>query len=115
MLTFHFHNPPHLMDAKQLTPELKERFETILGNYDFGQNDNEGLISLMQAAYNIALADRWVSVKERLPENRHWCLVFAHSELFLANYKHGIFETEEPLILHGVTHWQPLPSPPISK
>lgn len=56
--------------------------------------------------------EQWVSVDERLPEDRHWCLVMANKELFLACYKHGIFETEKPLILYGVTHWMPLPAPP---
>jgi hypothetical protein len=54
----------------------------------------------------------WISINDHLPENRNWCLVMCNKELFLANYKHGIFETEKPLILQGVTHWTPLPSPP---
>lgn len=56
--------------------------------------------------------DKWIPISESLPEDRHWCIVFANKELFLAVYKHGIFETEQPRILQNVTHWQPLPSPP---
>lgn len=54
----------------------------------------------------------WIKIEDRFPENRHWCLVMANNELFLACYKHGIFETEKPIILNQVTHWMPLPDAP---
>lgn len=54
---------------------------------------------------------KWVSVKDGLPENRHWVLVMSSSELFLANYKHGLFYNG-PEVLYKPTHWMPLPKPP---
>lgn len=94
---------------------MKEEIEALAENLAEANCSNE--MSVFTAyqdgfitGYNAA--NEWVKCSDRLPEDRHWCIVFANSELFLANYKHGIFETEQPIILHNVTHWMSLPKPP---
>lgn len=59
---------------------------------------------------------RWISVEERLPEEKRRVVVTWHGRVFDAVYLwNGSFETHDGiLILAGrdVTHWMPLPEPP---
>ena len=60
-------------------------------------------------------ADRWISVKERLPITENFVLVVSeHADYWVAQYntvKHR-FENECRSgyeVLDGITHWMPLP------
>ncbi len=58
----------------------------------------------------------WISVKDRLPEFGETVLVF-EGKVFIAIYKKSgfikhCFDLEH--YAEDVTHWQPLPAPPLS-
>ena len=65
---------------------------------------------------------KWISVKDKLPEDRKW-VMYVDPELTYSNGRIQLcfgmyFEDEEywesdGLISKKVTHWQPLPKPPI--
>ena len=54
---------------------------------------------------------RWISVSDRLPENRSYVLSFSPNYNNIAEFKNGCF-FEGLERLHKVTHWQPLPTTP---
>ncbi len=65
----------------------------------------------------------WISVKDRLPENGAHVLVYCHDDPYttIASYceteGYGCFR-EIPIghgyiYYHDVSHWQPLPAPPV--
>jgi len=63
-----------------------------------------------------ALQGRWISVKDRLPDDERWVFAFmawkgCNVLLYEAKhfYNRGCFQ---PLPDKAVTHWMPLPEPP---
>lgn len=60
-------------------------------------------------------ADGWIDVKDKLPakEGEYLCYNASNESIFVSYYdgKWGYFSNET----HYVTHWQPLPQPPIKK
>ena len=56
----------------------------------------------------------WISVKDRLPEQRRPVLVLAEGYMEVAVYRSppNEFATHHGAYVRGATHWQPLPEPP---
>lgn len=64
------------------------------------------------------LLPRWISVAERLPEDRDYCLVAVEDSLGLAwwhNEPTSKFIHEDIDNSWTPTHWMPLPEPPEAK
>ncbi len=99
---------------------LKERFEAILNEPANYNTRAETILQVMEQAYNLALSERWVDVKDRLPEKdgRYLAYVKAGSGLYEQGVHALIFDTHN---LFGrathkhVTNWMPLPTPPQTK
>lgn len=57
-------------------------------------------------------ADRWISVKDRLPDKEGRCLVFTdYGDVTMDSFVDGMFVCN----LGNVTHWKPLPKAPESE
>jgi hypothetical protein len=59
----------------------------------------------------------WISVKERLPEDRYLVIAFRPDDwVFPGFMKYDIwYNAIDDLMEDHVTHWQPLPAPPEGK
>ena len=61
----------------------------------------------------------WIKVDERMPASNTRVLVY-EGDVFCASWKVNIRgdewweDTESGNVYHYVTHWQPLPAPPVS-
>lgn len=93
-------------------PEMRPFPETVNQVDEYKKE----LIAAMQqfAAQQSAIGDKWISVEERLPENRQQVLVYVPvngGNIFQAEWKHGYF-FDDLVRVSIVTHWQPLPIPP---
>lgn len=56
----------------------------------------------------------WISVKDRLPESAGWYLVFYNgSNMQVAFFKGKKWPFDNHY--HKITHWMPLPEPPMEK
>lgn len=57
-------------------------------------------------------ADKWISVKDRLPDKNGRCLVFTdYGDVTMDSFVDGMFVCN----LGNVTHWKPLPKAPESE
>lgn len=58
--------------------------------------------------------ERWISVKERLPEDNEEviCANIENGRVFALEYSRGEFRFDGEIYTHIVTHWMPLPEPP---
>ena len=61
-------------------------------------------------------AQRWISVDERLPEVGQWVLVLIDAETLVFQFMGGSWSNEDEYIfaVSDVTHWMPLPPPPVT-
>lgn len=103
--------------------ELKDKFEEIRLNAKPGFGT---INDLMQAAYNLAIAEKWVSVNDRLPEcvselGSECVLVYTDKGMVMAasyvnvgNRLQWEFTGDPFMSIQIITHWMPLPQPPIS-
>lgn len=59
-------------------------------------------------------SDEWISVKERLPENKGRYIVYMRGqEPFVSWFDGDMFRTQSTVpIEYPATHWMPLPEPP---
>jgi hypothetical protein len=67
----------------------------------------------------------WISVKDKLPEDRKTVLVFTEGLTTLTGIRMASYDKTQPLSMfwhgvimghgRGVTHWQPLPDPPAAR
>lgn len=98
----------------------------------FDRGQRRALINAIQdilavKAADVQLIDRWISVKDRLPEENILVLCYARSttgegnDYFLGALAHGEFwflkvndirHVSYPVLHWEVTHWQPLQEPP---
>ena len=69
--------------------------------------DNMDIVSDMPAA-DVQPVNRWISVEDRLPEERKRVLVYNEGGITIAWRDKGEWDD----IFLNVTHWQPLPEPP---
>ena len=58
----------------------------------------------------------WISVDERLPEVGQWVLVLIDAETLVFQFMGGSWRYEDKYIfdVSDVTHWMPLPPPPVT-
>jgi hypothetical protein len=82
-------------------------------NYECDQIDNDALALIEHLE---AQQPKWVSVKERLPEEPGEVLITLYGRAATAwYYRDGKFETRSSRVWDAglsVTHWMPLPEPP---
>ncbi len=109
-----------MSDYKELVKSLREADEISMCGECGYKGDKKGMLFAKAAdAIEELSKPRWISVKERLPEEGNivlcstWSCVFcgyANSRglFYVANNTMYDAWTWEP----GVTHWMPLPEPP---
>lgn len=58
--------------------------------------------------------DRWISVKERFPDEDGWYLVCKHNRVRVAEWCKDCWYNESDLPIDDctITYWKPLPEPP---
>ena len=69
----------------------------------------------MKAAVEHYKKHRWVSVKDRLPEDEEEVLIYEVGEMYIATYTIKHFFTdfnEDNVAIHHPSHWMSLPEPP---
>lgn len=106
------------------TPEeLAEEFAAINGRYDKFNADCRWGKNAFLGGYKAA-SPQWISVKDRLPENRYITVLvdFKVPESNAKLYGFGYCESDNPVTWYvdhnrydspvEVTHWMPLPNPP---
>lgn len=57
----------------------------------------------------------WISVKDRLPDERRRCLIYGEKHIGIGNYVEPFWYEDEWDRGYGcpeITHWMPLPKPP---
>lgn len=88
----------------------------------FGENSNgcyhfpelKQLVLLYAQAYHEDKT-RWISVEERLPENREEVLCYyAKYDRIISNNYEQHTDQDKDWFIKNFSHWQPLPSPPKS-
>jgi len=59
----------------------------------------------------------WVSVKERMPEENEEVLAYnaENEEVIACDYHHKMFHCWPEAFNESITHWMPLPTPPVKK
>lgn len=59
--------------------------------------------------------DNWISVRDRLPEDTNNVLTYSYGKMSVAWYNaiHKAFYRYK-IKRKSVTHWQPLPAPPVT-
>jgi len=55
---------------------------------------------------------KWISVKDRLPEQNEITDVYIDLGRRIPNYKWDHFDLTSSFMPHTITHWMPLPEPP---
>lgn len=114
--------------------KTKEEIETICSNIIDSESVNE---KFKQAVYEGAIlgytqcqedmADKWISVENRLPEESGRYLGYLKelndlgnsfsiiNVAFNVNHKDSTAWTEHGEVLQYITHWMPLPNEPLNK
>ncbi len=55
--------------------------------------------------------NEWISVKDRLPEEGKYYLIYDDFRIWFAHYRGKVFQ-DKLNYYKEVTHWMPLPDPP---
>lgn len=104
------------MESKQIEELAKEAYPIKCADEGDCIHEWCTIKSLQQkafiAGYQSAMP-KWISVKDRAPENRQQVLFYRSNiseGYFLGVYKHGVF-FHDLRMYTGVTHWMPLPTP----
>jgi hypothetical protein len=65
-------------------------------------------------AADVQPVNQWISVKDRLPDEDGWYLVYKHNRVRVAEWCKDCWYNESDLPIDdcAITHWQPLPEPP---
>lgn len=105
-------NPDHYkVDGADFIRFMVDPLIKGFGDWMFANGYNTGELS----------ANRWISVKDRLPEKCErylcWfggnkCAVGAEIETYLPDL-HGFGSLERNEVYPNITHWMPLPEPPL--
>jgi len=114
-------------EAKKLIAEFELKgdenmlIKALVSAYCSGVDAVDGYLRNSLSAYRASIRQqRWISVKDRLPENISDVLILSkEKELCVGYYRSSDndWNTYNPccsfhMELHGVTHWMPLPAPP---
>ena len=70
-------------------------------------------IDTMPAA-DVQPVNRWISVKDRFPDEDGWYLVCKHNRVRVAEWCKDCWynESDLPIDDYAITYWKPLPEPP---
>jgi len=104
-----------LVEAEKVSVErLRDNVKYLLDI-----NECEDTIAALEARVAELSGDKWISVEDRLPEYRVNVLIsngenVGHARL-TANKHFKIVASNDPVSFHKVTHWQPLPAPPLTQ
>jgi hypothetical protein len=84
---------------------------------DLVQATLNSLAALREENKALKVANRWIPVGERLPEDDVWVLATAENTVFPAAHsarfeQHWYLELSRCLWGSKITHWRPLPEPP---
>lgn len=95
---------------------LKERFEQHANNL-VPAFMIPVVVSAMQTAYNLALSERWVDVRDRLPDNGRDVLVADEESDIVCIAWYSSFEEcfNRQVAAMNITHWTEIPTPPQTK
>ena len=105
--------------------KIRQRFELkgdMMGLWCYSLNGEDALRWAHEyAAKPVAereVSEEWISVKDRLPERNQNVLIARekpfHTYLLTAFQRDGVFHSNQDAIMLGkVTHWMPLPKPPV--
>lgn len=110
--------------------QIVDKFKRMSWDHEYAENGILSVTDAIKAMQSFAAQSviedresRWVSVKERLPETETGCYTSNGTNGQIA-YLTGMTSTKTGLRMwqeddgyfhHDITHWQPLPSPPINK
>ena len=61
------------------------------------------------------MTDNWISVKDRLPEHDERVTLLDRNVPVYGRLVHSSYHDDYAVVLHHVTHWQPLPEPPVTE
>jgi hypothetical protein len=56
----------------------------------------------------------WISVEDRLPENERVLVYIPQRDFLIADCVNGVWWEDQLGYVTGITHWMPLPEPPIN-
>ena len=105
--------------------KIRQKFELkgdMMGLWCYSLNGEDALRWAHEyAAKPVAereVSEEWISVKDRLPERNQNVLIARekpfHTYLLTAFQRDGVFHSNQDAIMLGkVTHWMPLPKPPV--
>ena len=63
---------------------------------------------------------KWISVKERLPDDSSWVLVYADGAMNCMAFSKGkwvdwTLSSAGNIVISDITHWMPLPDRPVNE
>lgn len=120
---------PRYIDADALREEINSLSVTLCGKELFGELAKYSVLQKIDEAPTADVTDindghksEWISVDERLPEETCECLVIdAVGVIYLVKYsgRYRAFnaidcDDGDRWKLNNVTHWMPMPEPPIT-
>ena len=87
-----------------------------IGYKHVAETEADRSLELEKRIAELEAAQRWVSVGERLPEVGQWVLVRIDAETLVFEFMGRGWRNEDEYIfaVSDVTHWMPLPPPPVT-
>ena len=96
-----------------------EMIEHFIKEEDAIELIKKGIKEFKPQSITNSVSDEWISVEDRLPENWKIVIVYYHiaDERYSMTSGHydGVSWKIDRIDENKVTHWQPLPTPPINK
>lgn len=100
---------------KPTTEQIEQAAKAYSESTSTSEQNEMGKYSGYIKGFNdaISLQPEWVSVTERLPDNRQMVMAYSYNGEAIARFKHGCFFLNDGLeAMHSVSDWMPLPQPP---
>ena len=62
----------------------------------------------------------WISIKDRLPDDQSWVLVYADGAMNCMGFSKGkwqdwTIQSASNIVIDSITHWMPLPERPVNE
>lgn len=97
-----------IVELREENARLKAANFDLQSHFDVLKEDYEELK---------AQVPKWISVKDRLPKEGTWCIVFHDGEIDSDHYTTFVFNKKYDFAFYGnkVTHWMTLPQPPTTE
>ena len=117
------------MTAPQDVEKAIEKRYFLVDPNDFGAYESNVIRKRERQAAHFGYSlhqekDKWISVEKRLPENEERVLALVNDVVRFCKFKDGNFQRETgnsgndriiTFYWNNVSHWQPLPLPPVQK